>query len=317
MKKNLLFAMLTLQLSYFSAFGQNSQLYVSYTEKADSAYTARNYLLCAKYYSKAFEANKWKGAVTVRYYAACCWALANVPDSAFANLERAAYRGNYSNYDRLFNNEELSKLRKDSRWPLLLQKVKQNKEQSESGLDKSLIHLIDSMLVEDQKWRNFLRRHYNGDLHTDSLSKEMIEKNMLLTDSLNYPVLKEIFAEYGYPGFNIVGQQGAENFWFLMQHQDSHPKFQEQVLVQMKIQVDNKNASARLFAYLTDRVKVNTHQLQVYGTQMKLNPSGTSFEPEPVVQPEKLNERRASVGLETIEKYTEIMNSTYFGRLKK
>jgi hypothetical protein len=71
------------------------------------------------------------------------------------------------------------------------------------------------------------------------------------------------------------------------------------------------------YAYLVDRVKVNTGQLQVYGTQMRLNKDSTSFEPKPVIDPDKLNERRKSVDLSMIESYIEIMNERYHGSLCK
>jgi len=102
----------------------------------------------------------------------------------------------------------------------------------------------------------------------------------------------------------------------LMQHQDLHPEFQEEVLIKMKEEADKGKASIINYAYLLDRVKVNTGQLQVYGTQMILNSQKTSYEPEPGVKPDKFNERRRSVGLDTIESYTETMNSRYFGTLK-
>jgi len=50
---------------------------------------------------------------------------------------------------------------------------------------------------------------------------------------------------------------------------------------------------------------------------MELNSEQTSYGPKSVIDPDKLNERRASVGLGTIESYIEIMNVKYFGSLKE
>ena len=85
----------------------------------------------------------------------------------------------------------------------------------------------------------------------------------------------------------------------------------------MKIEVDKGKASAQNYAYLLDRVKVNTGKLQVYGTQMVLNEKQTSYQTQPLIDPEKVNERRASVGLDSIEAYIALMNSQYHGTLKK
>lgn len=48
---------------------------------------------------------------------------------------------------------------------------------------------------------------------------------------------------------------------------------------------------------------------------MALNQDSTSYEPKPVIEPEKLNERRSKFGLSTIEYYIEKMNERYFGSL--
>jgi hypothetical protein len=50
---------------------------------------------------------------------------------------------------------------------------------------------------------------------------------------------------------------------------------------------------------------------------MQLNKDNTSYEPKPVIDPEHLNERRKSVGLDTIEEYIKTMNTRYFGTLRK
>ena len=85
----------------------------------------------------------------------------------------------------------------------------------------------------------------------------------------------------------------------------------------MKMEVDWGKACATNYAYLVDRVKVNSGQPQVYGTQMQMNSDTTSFEPMTVIEPEKLNERRKSVGLDSIESYIQTMNERNIGSLKK
>ena len=85
----------------------------------------------------------------------------------------------------------------------------------------------------------------------------------------------------------------------------------------MEKEVLNQNASKANFAYLTDRVKVNTQQEQVYGTQMELNEEGTSYQPKKCIDPKNLNQRRLKMGLPFIEKYIEMMNSQFRGSLMK
>lgn len=48
-----------------------------------------------------------------------------------------------------------------------------------------------------------------------------------------------------------------------------------------------------------------------------MNSDTTSFEPKIVIEPAKLNERRKSVGLDSIESYIQMMNEHNSGSLKK
>lgn len=174
---------------------------------------------------------------------------------------------------------------------------------------------LDSMVKEDQKWRGLLRQLHNHEI--DSLDQKFISRNLQRTDSLNYFLLKDIFNEHGYLGTKEIGEEGTHNYWLLVQHQDKHPTFQLQVLDKMKSHAENGNMNFFDYTYLVDRVKVNTGQLQVYGTQMTFNADSSSYIPKPVIDSEHLNERRKQAGLPTIEEYIEIMNDRYFGTLKK
>jgi hypothetical protein len=307
-----------LSLTMRLAFGQTAPPeYHNLVKQADSLYKAKDYINSGLKFSKAFQSFGGLGYSNHRYDAACSWALAGNADSAFFNLHRIVDKANYANYKHLTSDTDLNTLHTDKRWTTLILQVKQNKEKSEEKYNKPLLDLLDSMRTEDQKWRNHMTRFTNGELQNDTISKETISRRMMLTDSSNYFLLKDIFDKYGFPNYDIVGKEGSNNFWLLVQHQDRHPTFQDSVLVKMKIEVDANKAYSGNYAYLVDRVKVNTGQQQVYGTQMELNSEQTSYVPKSVIDSGKLNERRASVGLGTIENYIKIMNTRYFGSLKK
>jgi hypothetical protein len=192
-----------------------------------------------------------------------------------------------------------------------------NKSSSEPATNLSLVQILDSMVTEDQLWRNLHTRFVNGQLPKDSISLTEIRNKIHETDSLNYFGLESIFNQFGFPTFQLVGKAGAHDFWLLVQHQDLHVPFQDSVLAQMKNLVALGSATGADYAYLFDRVKVNKGQLQEYGTQMQLNADSNSYEPKPVFEPEFLNQRRQSIGLNTIEAYIQVMNDRYFGSLNK
>lgn len=106
-------------------FAQGPEYY-EYVKKADSLYKAKDYKNSALAYSSAFKTFGWKALPADRYYAACSWALANNPDSAFNCLDRLAKRILIS-YERVVKDENFSSLHSDKRWDSLLKLLKENK----------------------------------------------------------------------------------------------------------------------------------------------------------------------------------------------
>lgn len=125
-------------------------------------------------------------------------------------------------------------------------------------------------------------------------------------------LLEKIFDKYGYPGYNLVGKQGTNNFWLMVQHCDKTPDFQKKVLVAMKKEVDRGNADGKNYAYLIDRVNINTHQKQIYGTQVTYKLDSCQAIPKPLADSLTVNARRKAVGLDPIENYLNMMSQMHF-----
>lgn len=110
-------------------FGQRPpNEYFDLIKIADSLYKQKDYKGSADRYSQAFKTNEWKGYSKDRYNAACSWALAEVPDSAFFQLERIATKSNYTNYDHITTDSDLISLHNDKRWEPVLPKSKRIKK---------------------------------------------------------------------------------------------------------------------------------------------------------------------------------------------
>jgi hypothetical protein len=123
--------------------------------------------------------------------------------------------------------------------------------------------------------------------------------------------LKEIFDEYGYPGYDLVGKEGSNNFWLMVQHSDKDIDFQSRVLDKLKVEFENKNADGSNYGLLTDRVKINKGEKQIYGTQVTYNAQGQAY-PKPLLDSINVNKRRAEVGLDPIEQYLNMMTLMHF-----
>jgi len=124
--------------------------------------------------------------------------------------------------------------------------------------------------------------------------------------------IEEIFTEYGFVGYDIVGEKGSQDFWLIVQHSDHDPEFQKEVLEKMKIEVDKENADSKSYALLVDRVKLNTGQKQVYGTQVDYNFKLAQAYPRKLADSINVNQRRKSVGLEPLEVYLNSLSTMNF-----
>lgn len=118
-------------------------------------------------------------------------------------------------------------------------------------------------------------------------------KEMLRVDQANTAWLAELTGRVGWPGRTLVGEDGAHAAWLLAQHADRQQ--QPAFLELLRAAVAAGEASARDLAYLEDRVRVHAGQPQRYGNQFIRDDQG--LRPQPIEDPEHLDERRAAVGL--------------------
>lgn len=120
--------------------------------------------------------------------------------------------------------------------------------------------------------------------------------------------LEHTLNTFGYPGYNKLGKRGSNLYWVMVQHSDFDANFQKRVLDSMYQEVQINNADPINYAYLLDRVKMNKGEELVYGTQVTYHWFTGKARSLPTIDPEKLNSRRAEIGLEPIEVYLEEMN---------
>jgi len=127
---------------------------------------------------------------------------------------------------------------------------------------------------------------------------------MHTVDAANTKRLKEIVAEHGWPGRSLVGRDGALAAFLIAQHADADPAFQERCLELMQAASPGEVSPGDV-AYLTDRVRVNSGQPQLYGTQFWM-PNG-ALVPRPIEDPDLLDARREAAGLIPMSEYLEHM----------
>ena len=115
--------------------------------------------------------------------------------------------------------------------------------------------------------------------------------------------LKQILAEYGWPGFDLVGEDGEDAAWAIAQHSDLDPEFQKCALGHLKKAVAAGHGSPGNLAYLSDRIAVAEGRPQTYGTQVSCGANGKPEPATPLAKPDRIEELRAEADLDPYADY--------------
>ncbi len=152
---------------------------------------------------------------------------------------------------------------------------------------------------KDQLARYKIIEALNGSLENQIPAE--IEASIGEIDRGHNRLIRETIQQYGWPGISLVGKEGSNAFWLLVQHQDRDLELQMECLRLLDEAVQKGEASREDLAFLIDRVRKNQGGLQLYGTQWKTENGKLVL--HPVEDPEALDQRRMSMGLSSMEEY--------------
>lgn len=279
---------------------QSGSGYQQLIKTADSLYQVKDFKKSAFTYSEAFKQNGWKAYPDDRYNAACSWAMAGNKDSAFFNLTRIAEKSGYTNLTHILNDRDLTVLHEDARWKPLVEKIKDNKEKAEVGLNKPLVKQLDSIHDQDQRYRlqmDEVEKKYGR----NSAEMQKLWSEMAYHDSLNLVRVKSILEKYGWLGPSEIGVEGSSTLFLVIQHADL--KSQETYLPKMREAVKNGKASPANLALLEDRVLMRQGKKQLYGSQIGRDAKTGTYYVFALDDPDNVDTRRASMGLGSIAAY--------------
>lgn len=163
---------------------------------------------------------------------------------------------------------------------------------------------------QDQAIRNELIK--KGIEHPD----KTLFARMEAIDVNNTARMKIIIKRHGFPGPELVGKDGTEAAFLLVQHADY--EFQKQVLPLVRKAYEAQKLSGQNYALLLDRVLVKEGKPQVYGTQAKPFDQWKGHEPvlEPIEDEANVDKRRAEVGLFPLSEYLRLLKEMYFPKDK-
>lgn len=219
-------------------------------------------------------------------------------NAAFLSIERAIGAG-FSDLDLLLSLSELNSLHNDPRWQEVVRSISINIEKNLELIQnpelleklKNMWELDQNAIAQFEKDIASLEPGETNEAH-DRLFKSV--ENIWSTNACK---LDSIIDEFGWPGFQLVGQEGEELSWSIAQHAPN-VFFKQKCLDLIKQSVQNEDADPNHYAELHDRISRDKWQKQCFGASM-----GSSA-PHPIKDPTNVDKRRIALGLfEPIEVY--------------
>lgn len=153
----------------------------------------------------------------------------------------------------------------------------------------------------DQTIRNELIA--SGAEHPDP----QLAERMRRIDGENTARMKEIVKQHGWPGPELIGEDGTRAAWLLVQH--STPEFQKEMLPLVKAAYEAGKLAGSNYALLQDRVLVHEGKPQIYGSQGRWENGVLGL--QPIEDEANVDARRAQVGLRPLAEYLRGPKETY------
>ena len=124
--------------------------------------------------------------------------------------------------------------------------------------------------------------------------------------------MRSVIKEHGWPGPELIGWDGTEAAFILVQHADH--AFQKQLLPLIEKAFKAGALSGPNFALFIDRVLVKDGKPQIYGTQPQPFNQWKAGEPAlcPIDDEAHVDQRRAEVGLSSLAEYKVFLKKMYY-----
>lgn len=161
---------------------------------------------------------------------------------------------------------------------------------------------ITDMWREDQSARTGMIRLGTKDASGHKFWADRLSVlHVINVDMRSTAYIRSLLNDYDWIDNKRFGHKVSAHAWILIQHADDYPDLQEKVLKRMEKYLNNGGIKPANYAYLWDRVAVNKGRLQRYGTQPIWECKDGQLELQPMENPSEVNQRRAEMGLNSVE----------------
>lgn len=291
----------------FPCVGQNL-IYIKNKKKADSLFQQKQYKESSRRYAKVVK-SRYSGRIDNLYLAICYSKIGN-EEGAIKQLEEAIEQGLYFNdtnaidtyiyFDSVQRYSDWNKIRSG----IVRNSIKRNKVITDIDTNNEIYTKLIKRKVLDQKYRKLIKKNPYRENKNKRDSVWALQK---MIDIDNQIWLDSIINIKGWYFLNKFGNIGNNAAWLIVQHADNDIKFQKKVLKIFKKEVVDNPIMRANYAYLTDRILINTGKKQKYGTQFLLkfdeHHNITGIKAKPLQHPNYVDEFRQYVGLSPLDEY--------------
>lgn len=161
--------------------------------------------------------------------------------------------------------------------------------------------------ARDQYWRKLISAIRQGKTtglarpEFEQLLTNYIVRAMCHTDRANTAFLENFVEDRGWPAAELYGEEISQAAWLITQHSDRNIGFQRRALELLQAELTGPFADKSGFAYLFDRVAINSGRPQRYGTQIRCEEGAVV--PKPLEDVARLDILRDAMELGPIEDY--------------
>lgn len=169
------------------------------------------------------------------------------------------------------------------------------------GAKLILAHLLDLDQFSRKGWDLPHEHGYSG-TEAEIAFIAAFQPRQKRVDDANLRIFKPLLKRWGWFTLGDWGRTADTTAWAVVQHADDDRSFQKTVLAILEPLAASGQTDPSHFALLFDRVAVNDHRLQRFGTQGFCTGPGT-WKPRPIEDPAHVDERRKAMGLQPLADY--------------
>lgn len=267
----------------------------------------KKFVASAKVYEKAFNVNP-KAPLNDRYNAACINSLAYNTDAAYKHLFIAVNELKWYDIHHLKNDSDLTNIKNDKRWNLLLSKMQETKNEVEKHFDKKLVKTLDQIYFDDQNTRSQIRSKEEN-YGRDSKEMKAFWQSILKKDSINLIKVSKILDTQGWPSKQKIGKRGTSTLFLVIQH--ANLETQQKYLSMITKAMKRNDLPKRQYAMFYDRLLLRLGKRQIYGTQLAMSKESKKPYVLPLDDAKNVDTRRANMGLNSMQENLNRWNLTW------